>query len=274
MLLTEVKRTQLLSQGKQGEKEKDGRNRYQKRVKSKVRSNVSQLNKLDFNKLFKDNILIISLDVDGETDSYLVTISFKGFLDYLHKELARVDNILSLRVVIRALLDGVNSDDIYMRCSCPDYQYRHSFWNSRNGVIFGDKENRPSDKTNPHDNLGPGCKHLMLVLSNTNWMIKLGSVIFNYINYMEKNYKKLYADIIYPAIYDKKYEEPVQLDIDSLNKDELDTTTSMVDKSNAYARDKGKFKTGNKWRFQPSNNKPDRNQINMSIFDDEIEDEN
>ena len=35
--------------------------RYQKRVKSHVRSNVSQLNKLDFNKLFKDNTLIVSL---------------------------------------------------------------------------------------------------------------------------------------------------------------------------------------------------------------------
>ena len=85
---------------------------------------------------------------------------------------------------------------------------------------------------------------------------------------MEKNYKKLYADVIYPAIYSKKYEEPVQLDIDSLNNDELDTTSSIVDKSNKYARDKNKFQAGNKWRFQPKQNK---DQINMSIFDDEEE---
>lgn len=208
--------------------------------------------------------------MDGETDSYLVTISFKGFLDYLHKELAKVDNKLSLRVVIRALLDGINSDDVYMRCSCPDYQYRIAYWASRTNTIVGDKETRPSNITNPNNKLGSGCKHLMLVLSNTSWMIKLGSVIFNYINYMEKNYKKLYADVIYPAIYDKKYEEPVQLDIDSLDNDELDTTSSMVDKSNKYARDKNKFQVGNKWRFQPKQNK---NQLNISIFDDENEDE-
>ena len=208
--------------------------------------------------------------MDGETDSYLVTISFKGFLDYLRKELAKVDNKLSLRVVIRALLDGINSDDVYMRCSCPDYQYRIAYWASRTDTIVGDKEIRPSNITNPNNKLGSGCKHLMLVLSNTSWMIKLGSVIFNYINYMEKNYKKLYADVIYPAIYDKKYEEPVQLDIDSLDNDELDTTSSMVDKSNKYARDKNKFQIGNKWRFQPKQNK---NQLNVSIFDDEDEDE-
>lgn len=208
--------------------------------------------------------------MDGETDSYLVTISFKGFLDYLRKELAKVDNKLSLRVVIRALLDGINSDDVYMRCSCPDYQYRMAYWASRTDTIVGDKETRPSNITNPNNRLGSGCKHLMLVLSNTSWMIKLGSVIFNYINYMERNYKKLYADVIYPAIYDKKYEEPVQLDIDSLDNDELDTTSSMVDKSNKYARDKNKFQIGNKWRFQPKQNK---NQLNISIFDDENEDE-
>ena len=208
--------------------------------------------------------------MDGETDSYLVTISFKGFLDYLRKELAKVDNKLSLRVVIRALLDGINSDDVYMRCSCPDYQYRMAYWASRTDTIVGDKETRPSNITNPKNRLGSGCKHLMLVLSNTSWMIKLGSVIFNYINYMERNYKKLYADVIYPAIYDKKYEEPVQLDIDSLDNDELDTTSSMVDKSNKYARDKNKFQVGNKWRFQPKQNK---NQLNISIFDDENEDE-
>lgn len=208
--------------------------------------------------------------MDGETDSYLVTISFKGFLDYLHKELAKVDNKLSLRVVIRALLDGINSDDVYMRCSCPDYQYRIAYWASRTDTIVGDKEIRPSNITNPNNKLGSGCKHLMLILSNTSWMIKLGSVIFNYINYMERNYKKLYADVIYPAVYDKKYEEPVQLDIDSLDNDELDTTSSMVDKSNKYARDKNKFQVGNKWRFQPKQNK---NQLNISIFDDENEDE-
>ena len=153
-----------------------------------------------------------------------------------------------------------------MRCSCPDYQYRIAYWASRTNTIVGDKETRPSNITNPNNRLGSGCKHLMLVLSNTSWMIKLGSVIFNYINYMERNYKKLYADVIYPAIYDKKYEEPVQLDIDSLDNDELDTTSSMVDKSNKYVRDKNKFQVGNKWRFQPKQNK---NQLNISIFDDD-----
>lgn len=267
--LIEDKRTQLLSTSKSAKKEKDGKTRYQKRVKSRVRSNVSQLNKIDFNQLFKNNILTVNLDVEGETATYVVTISFGGFLDQLRDQLHKANDIFSLRTVIRALLDTFNSDNIYIKCSCPDFNFRFSYWLSREDIIYGQKENRPADITNPNNDLGDGCKHIMLVLSNTSWIIKLGSVITNYYNYMEKHYKKLWADIIYPAVWDKKYEEPVQLDIDTIDVDELDTSTDMVDKSNIYARDKNKFKKGNNQgiRFAPKA----RDEQNKTIFDLEKE---
>jgi hypothetical protein len=37
------------------------------------------------NKLFKDNILDVNVEVTGETDTYIVTMSFGGFLDLLHE---------------------------------------------------------------------------------------------------------------------------------------------------------------------------------------------
>ena len=111
----------------------------------------------------------------------------------------------------------------------------------------------------------------MLVISNTSWIIKLGSVVYNYYNYMEKHYKKMWADIIYPAIWDKKYEEPIQLDLDTYDKDALDTDASTIDKSNIYARDRGKFKKGNTMgvRFAPKEDK----EKNMSLLDIAEEDE-
>lgn len=178
---------------------------------------------------------------------------------------------MSLRIVIRALLNSFNSDNVYIRCSCPDFQYRHAFWASKNNIIVGDKETRPSDKTNPNNKLGSGCKHIMLVISNTSWIIKLGSVVYNYYNYMEKHYKKMWADIIYPAVWDKKYEEPVQLDLDTYDKDALDTDTSTIDKSNIEAKDRGKFKKGNTMgvRFAPKEDK----EKNMSLLDIEEDEE-
>ena len=84
---------------------------------------------------------------------------------------------------------------------------------------------------------------------------------------MGKHKQKLYADIIYPAIYGKKYEEPVQLDLDS--EDELDTDSDTIDRSNKYAREKNQFKPGNKQgiRFTPKDNE------DQVTIEDEIEEE-
>ena len=115
--------------------------------------------------------MTVNLEVEGETDTYLVSISFGGFLDELHKELRKANDIFSLRVVIRALLNSFNSDNVYIKCSCPDFRYRLGYWASKDNIIVGEKETRPSDKTNPNNTLGAGCKHIMLVISNTSWII-------------------------------------------------------------------------------------------------------
>lgn len=73
---------------------------------------------------------------------------------------------------------------------------------------------------------------------------------------MEKNKKKLYADFIYPALYGKEYEEPVQLDM--FNSGELETGSDTLDKSNQYARTKTQFKPGNIYRYQKQPNKGQR----------------
>ena len=72
---------------------------------------------------------------------------------------------------------------------------------------------------------------------------------------MEKHYPKLYADIIYPAIYEKEYEEPVQLSIDDLSDEEKEVPSEedTIDTSNKWAKTKNQFKPGNEYRFQPAN---------------------
>lgn len=130
--------------------------------------------------------------------------------------------------------------------NCPDATYRMNYWQSVNDIILGDKETRPSDETNPYDNLGPACKHVILVLSNVSWIVKLASAINNYIRYIQDHYEKAYAEIIYPKLYGKEYEDPVQLGL--FDKDELDNMD--VDQANEYGRDRGKFKKGNQSGIQ------------------------
>ena len=64
------------------------------------------------------------------------------------------------------------------------------------------------------------------------------------INYIKKRFQKQYADIIYPAIYGKAYQEPVQTSL--FDTDELDTEQSTIDVSNEIGRTSGQFKPGNK----------------------------
>ena len=167
-------------------------------------------------------------------------------------------------------MNAFNSDNVYIRCNCPDSRFRFSYWQSVSDIITGPKENRPAKITNPNNDLGPCCKHTALVLSNTSFLIKVASVINNYIHWFEKNRKKQYADIIYPAVFGKKYEEPVQLSID--DKDTLDTSKSDIDTSNEYGRTRTQFKPGNTYRYQKKL-KPDPNQTQLDDINDKESEE-
>ncbi len=269
-LLTEIKRSQLLQQSKHADNYSTdwskGKNRYERRLQSRMSSSVKTYNEIDMNKLFKDNILDVVVKVKGETDDYNVTMSFTGFLDEIQKQLKN-DQQLDLRIIIRSLISAFNTGDVFIHCDCKDFQYRFNYWVTVNGFNSGQSENRPADITNPRDSKGAGCKHILLLLANNTWCIKVASVIYNYINYMEKHYIKLYADIIYPAIYGKKYEDPVQLDLDNTN--DLDTSIDTIDTSNKWARTKNQFQKGNTQGIRFASNQPDK-QIS---FDDLISDD-
>lgn len=150
--------------------------------------------------------------------------------------------------------------------NCPDFKYRFNFWATMKDINSGVPEKRPAKITNPRNSMGPGCKHIMLVLSNNSWLIKVARVINNWVIYMSKNRKKQYADIVYPAIYGKPYEEPVQLSMD----DETDLNRqSDIDTAIEQGRTRGQFTTGNKYRFQPRNNP--RGQLSFDDVDADSE---
>ena len=266
--IDEASRNQLLSKSRSSIK---GKQRYNKRNKSHIANTVREYNNIDMDKLFKKNILSVNISVHGETDDYVVRISFGGFLDILRKELKANGEKLDLRVIIRALITGFNQDDVYIHCSCPDHKYRFAYWSTKNDYNSGEPQySNGKWIRNPDDSLGSACKHVLLVLGNTSWIIKVGSVINNYISYMQKYYPKLYADIIYPAVYGKKYTEPVQLPLE--DEDELITLsdTDTIDTANKYGRTKGQFKKGNKQgiRFAPNNDTDDQEKIDIDIDTD------
>ena len=297
-LLVEATKQNLIAKSKSSPK---GIQRFRRRVKSKVANSVREFNSIDMNKLFKDDILTVNINVKGETDNYVVKVSFSGFLEILHDELDRNDGKLDLKVITKALITGFNKEDVYVNCSCPDNFFRFSYWSTQNDYDnyaltkrvtrwqdkafkqgksrtnysgVSDPQNIPAKITNPNDTLGSSCKHILLVLSNNSWILKVASVINNYIKYMGKHYKKAYADIIYPAIYQKEYEEPIQLDIFDTNRKYAKTGKDTLDKANAQTGrgDKGKFTSGNEFQFKSKEGNSDTTDIDqMSLFVDDEE---
>ena len=257
-ILVEDTRQQLINKSKsgadyKGDKSK-GRNRYARRTHSKISSSVKEYNNIDMNKFFKDDILDFEIKVHGETDDYMVRLSFSGILDKLKDVIAKNNGKFDFRIVTKALIECFNKDDVYIFCSCPDFHFRFGYWLSVHDIIVGQKETRPSDITNPDDDLGAGCKHICLVLQNLSWVYKLSATISNYINYMESHYKIAYRTIIYPKLYGQEYEEPSTVKPE----DEIGTDTGLIDIANKYGAERGKFKPGNTQgiRFSKATDEP------------------
>ena len=124
-ILLEDKKGELVSKAKSGANYSDqskGKNRYERRTKSKLASSVKHFNSIDMDKLFKADILDVNIDVSGETNDYVVRISFSGIFDELHNFMGRIKgNDISRKIISQALSRAYNNTDVYYNCTCPDF---------------------------------------------------------------------------------------------------------------------------------------------------------
>ena len=153
--------------------------------------------------------------------------------------------------------------------NCEDFSYRFGFFASKNDFNSGAPETRPSNITNPNDSLGSACKHVLLVLNNNSWIQRIARVISNYVHYMETHYPKMYADIIYPAIYGEEYQEPAQTSM--FDDDTLDSDSDTLSAANRWRQQSTRFQKGNDSgiRFAKSNRELD-NQLPIEENPDDI----
>jgi hypothetical protein len=164
---------------------------------------------------------------------------------------------------------------VYIGCTCPDFRYRQRFWATQGNYVAGGKETRPSNKTNPHDDLGAACKHGLLILSNLDWCIKVASVINNYIKYCQTHLEQAYADYIFPKIYGIKYDKAVQMNLfynGFLPQDKA--TRDEITRQSLQGRDaQGKFSHDNRYKFKKSETQtypednPDQLKLNLDSPD-------
>ena len=197
MLINEASKNELISKSRSNA-------RFKKRLRSRISSNNQTYNQIDMNKLFKEDIIEIIVPVQGETNDYEVTVSYEGVIEKLHDEIQANNGTLNLRCCVRALTKAMNQNDIYTHCTCPDYKYRMNYWSTIHHYEATIAELRPTYITNPNNDKGSVCKHTLLVLCNASWLMKVASVLNNYIKYMKLRQRNLYDKFIFPKLYDEE----------------------------------------------------------------------
>lgn len=277
--LLEATRQDLISKSRSGanysqDNQMLGKNRWERKRHSRVATSTREYNSIDMNSFFKKDVLNVIVPVQGETDNYKVKIRFSGVLDEIQKVVKQNNNKLDYRTISQALSRVFNSDKVYVHCSCPDWQYRMAYFSTINDFNSGAPERRPSNETNPNDTLGGICKHTALVLSNLSWMMKVASVINNYIHFAESNMQRQFADIIFPKIYGVKYPEAIQLGM--FDRMYLKHSKGVIDAINEYGKKRGRFskKKDSIYDNEDGDVKMSKQPKQLSIFDKEIEDTN
>jgi hypothetical protein len=247
--LDEATRNQLIAQSRNVGRYKDtsrGMTRMERKKYSKVANAVKNYNAIDMNQLFKQDILQVNIPVVGETDEYTVTVKLEGVVAELQKNIKNNQNKFEFRTIIQALTKVFNTSDVWVKCSCPDFKYRFAHWNIIKNVSVDDSSKDPGPGkgiVNPNDDKGRGCKHVLLVLSNGSWMMKVASVINNYCHYLSEKKPEAFLKLVFPKLYGVPAEEAAENDIVADNED-LETGKDLIDIVNEWAKNRGKFKKG------------------------------
>ena len=227
-----------------------GKNRFERKKYSKTANQVKSYNKINMNQFFKSDILQVDVPVIGETDNYTVTVKLEGVVAEMAKNIKNNSNQFEYRTVLQSVTKILNTGDVWTKCTCDDYKYRFKSWNIRKGVsVEGTDEDPGPGKgiANPNDEDGRGCKHILMVLSNLQWVNKVVSVINNYVRYAETHLRKPFLNVIFPKLYGIPISAAGEEELIPEDKDNqkfLDSNSSLIDTINEWARNRGKFAKG------------------------------
>ena len=247
--LDEATRVQLVAQSRNVGTYKDtsrGKTRFDRKKYSKIANAVKAYNQIDMNKVFKQDILQVNIPVVGESDEYTVTIKIEGVVAEMQKNIKNNGNKMEFRTIIQALTKVFNTTDVYVKCTCPDFKYRFAHWNIIKNVSVDDSASDPGPGkgiANPNDDKGRGCKHILLTLSNGEWMMKVASVINNYCHYLSEKKPEAFLKLVFPKLYGVPADEAAEHGLVADNED-LETGKDLIDIVNEYGKNRGKFKKG------------------------------
>lgn len=127
-IIVEDTRAQLLGQSRNAGPYVDqsrGVNRNERKRYSQIKKDPKTYSKLNMDQFFKQDILELKIPVQGETDSYIVSIKLYGVCAELARRIKANKDIFEFKVVLQALKRIFDTTDVYINCTCKDYYYTY-----------------------------------------------------------------------------------------------------------------------------------------------------
>ena len=160
--LSEVTRWEILRRS-----QRESPPRFQKKANYKAKD----FKNVDFKDLFENNNFTWS----SRVGDYIVTISFEGAFDILQYQLKSMRGKnrwkrITHRMLTEALSKALDTEDLYIDCSCPDFVYRFAYWATQADCKYGLQQNTAPKVRNVRNNKGYCCKHILAVLYGKRWV--------------------------------------------------------------------------------------------------------
>ena len=158
------------------------------RFRKKDKYSPKDFKNVDFEDLFTNNTFTWSTRVHGQ-NNYIVTISFEGPFDLLKYQLKSMKGKnrwkrITLPMVTKALSNALDTEDLYVDCSCPDFIYRFAFHATQADCKYGVPQNTPPTVRNVKNNKGYCCKHILAILYGKRWVQSAAKA---WLSYMQAN---------------------------------------------------------------------------------------
>lgn len=155
-----------------------------KRYAKKQFYRAKDFNNVNFEKLFTHDSFVW----ESRVGDYIVTISFEGAFQNLYYEVSNWSGKnrwkrIDLKLLTNCLSKALDTEDLQVNCTCPDFKYRFSYWLSRPDVDakYGLKQNRAPTVRNTKNNKGYVCKHILAVLHGKRWVPAAAKAWLNFI---------------------------------------------------------------------------------------------
>ena len=140
---------------------------------------------VDFEDLFVNDRFTWSTRVYGD-EHYIVTISFEGPFEFLKDTLKsmkgknRIKRVTQ-QMLARALSVCLDTEDLYVDCSCPDFKYRFAYHATQADCKYGTPQNKAPTVRNVKNNKGYVCKHILAILYGKRWVQSAATAWYTYI---------------------------------------------------------------------------------------------